>query len=486
MVDTIHQKSVKCTVVAPFANGARRMLEAGLCPIPCRGDDGKKPDAYAWGKWKNPPSAEFLAKMVGDHPDANVGILCGPLSGVTIIDVDDPLLVEAMLKRFGDTLIITRTPSKGVHLWYRWNGEGCPTHLRRDEGLLVDVKGKGGFSVEPPSIRPADGAPYTFERGSLECIHLLSPVHANSLLRVATRPNKKASEQGSTSNPDVGMRDTTLFAFARQITPYHFPDDRNGLRAAVLTRNDSFTCPLPKRQAIQKADQAWKYAKKGTLLLPGDEPTVIIPFSLIKAYADSPDVLWFEEYLRANHGADPNKTFAVTPKSIANGLPKLWSHMRVRKCRDAMLERGRLELVKVGKSYRHSDGTLKQTPNQYKLVPLHRGNGSLPNITKHLSPHPVGEYENDIVVFPFRQLDLFNGDSLKLNRKDLNNWSGGVISPAIRNAVIYELRRRSLRHVDLANCIGLSRSQLTNVILGRFGLGKCAAEELKQWLLEDP
>ena len=110
MAENLHYSPVNCTDHGPFYEGALPLWDAGLCPVPCLGDDGKTPNAYAWGKWNKRPGAEFLGKMIQDHSTANVGILTGPLSGVTIVDVDDPELVPAMQERFGVTPIITRTP----------------------------------------------------------------------------------------------------------------------------------------------------------------------------------------------------------------------------------------------------------------------------------------------------------------------------------------------------------------------------------------
>ena len=85
-------------------------------------------------------------------PHANVGVLT-KLSVVTVIDVDAPELVAEMEQRFGWSPLVAVTPSDGIHLWYRANGESC-RNLRGSEGLEVDVKaggvGRGGFIVVPP------------------------------------------------------------------------------------------------------------------------------------------------------------------------------------------------------------------------------------------------------------------------------------------------------------------------------------------------
>ena len=81
-----------------------------------RDPDGKQPTAYKWGNWKRRPGSEFLADMIMTHPDANVGNLTGPMSETTVVDVDDPDLVGTAIERFGNTPVISRTPSGGVHL----------------------------------------------------------------------------------------------------------------------------------------------------------------------------------------------------------------------------------------------------------------------------------------------------------------------------------------------------------------------------------
>ena len=159
-------------------------------------------------------------------------------------------------------------------MWYRWKGEGCPTHLRRIEGLKVDIKGKGGFSVEPPSIRPSDGTPYHFEHGDLKEVPNLPTIKEGSLDAPTRRTETQTPLPETISapvhdNPEIGTRDETLFAYARSITLGYFPHDRDGLISAVAAKNEGFNSPLSDRQAIQKAEQAWKYAEQGTLMVPG-------------------------------------------------------------------------------------------------------------------------------------------------------------------------------------------------------------------------
>ena len=148
----------------PFADAALVLWGHGLALVPLGGDDGKV-TLVKWKYLKHRPGREYLKRLTTKHPTRNIGVLTG-LSRVTVVDVDDPELVDDMLRRFGDTPLITGTPRGGFHLWYKSNGERCQTGLN---GLKVDIKGIGGVVVVPPSIRPTGphaGKAYTFVKGS--------------------------------------------------------------------------------------------------------------------------------------------------------------------------------------------------------------------------------------------------------------------------------------------------------------------------------
>jgi hypothetical protein len=98
----------------PFSEAAPILVELERVPTPCK---GKQPIDQAWQK-ETP--ADARAKLQGRLKrlgGANVGVSCGP-SGVAVVDVDDPRLIEPMLDRFGPTPLIVSTPRGGVHLYY--------------------------------------------------------------------------------------------------------------------------------------------------------------------------------------------------------------------------------------------------------------------------------------------------------------------------------------------------------------------------------
>jgi putative DNA primase/helicase len=132
------------------ATGYRR---GGWCPIPIK--RGSKQAAL--GKLapylERPATAEELRSW--DWP--GVGIVTGQVSDVLILDVDGPE-GEAELQRHGHPpTAMVRTPSGGLHLYFKHPEQHVRTGIRVAPGL--DVKAAGGYVVAPPSVGP-NGKPY--------------------------------------------------------------------------------------------------------------------------------------------------------------------------------------------------------------------------------------------------------------------------------------------------------------------------------------
>jgi Helix-turn-helix len=62
--------------------------------------------------------------------------------------------------------------------------------------------------------------------------------------------------------------------------------------------------------------------------------------------------------------------------------------------------------------------------------------------------------------------DLFGGRARP--RLDLETWSSGVMPPAVRAYLRDEIKARGLRQSDVALSLGISRTQLVNILRGRF------------------
>lgn len=82
-------------------------------------------------------------------PDANVGIACGAVSGIVVLDVDGAAGEEA-LREFGSPPTPTVITAKGAHRYFAHPGDKVRNAVRLRPSL--DVRGDGGYVVAPPSV----------------------------------------------------------------------------------------------------------------------------------------------------------------------------------------------------------------------------------------------------------------------------------------------------------------------------------------------
>jgi hypothetical protein len=66
-----------------------------------------------------------------------------------------------------------------------------------------------------------------------------------------------------------------------------------------------------------------------------------------------------------------------------------------------------------------------------------------------------------------------------LPRRELETWSSGFMPFAVRAYLRDEVKARGLRQSDVALSLGISRTQLVNILRGRFGAGPRVTEDLK-------
>jgi len=67
-----------------------------------------------------------------------------------------------------------------------------------------------------------------------------------------------------------------------------------------------------------------------------------------------------------------------------------------------------------------------------------------------------------VVIFPV------GSNELPILASELLSWPGGVAPAGIQQALRHELKRRSLGQIDVADCLGVSRSQFANILRGAF------------------
>src|SRR5215207_8147129 len=126
---------------------------AGWCPIPIK-ERSKEPTLPELRPYLNRRATK---EELATWPWSGVGIVTGELSGVLVLDVDGPE-GEAELRKHGHPATpMVRTPSEGLHLYFKHPTRPVNTSIRVAPGL--DVKASGGYVVAPPSLG-ANGKPY--------------------------------------------------------------------------------------------------------------------------------------------------------------------------------------------------------------------------------------------------------------------------------------------------------------------------------------
>lgn len=98
----------------------------------------------------------LVAAWWAEHPNANIGIACGP-SGLLVIDLDGTEAVEAwnrLASEHGGERTLSAATANGVHVYFAGNGRSTAGRV----GPGIDTRGAGGYVVAPHSIH---------ERGSV-------------------------------------------------------------------------------------------------------------------------------------------------------------------------------------------------------------------------------------------------------------------------------------------------------------------------------
>ncbi|MGA9667972.1 MAG: bifunctional DNA primase/polymerase [Terracidiphilus sp.] len=179
-------------------------------------------------------------------PDANIGIVTGPESGIFVLDVDGKRGEESLIeleRRYSslpDTYTV-RTGGGGLHLYFLWP-EGAD--VRNSQSRIapgLDIRGEGGYVVVPQSLH-ASGTRYEVNESAI------LPAPCPEWLLSLSREPQGAPAAGATASQLVGKgaRTNRLVSLAgsmhkRGMTP-------EAIEAALLKENARFAPPLPEEK----------------------------------------------------------------------------------------------------------------------------------------------------------------------------------------------------------------------------------------------
>ena len=128
-------------------------LTAGLSVIPLR-FNSKQPALDSWGEFQSrQPTPDEVQKWWGDGHQHGVAVVCGKVSGIVVLDIDDPEKFSVALKAIGETLPdtpIVRT-RKGWHLYFQYPPNRIVRRHDRLNDWGAELRGDGCYVVAPPT-----------------------------------------------------------------------------------------------------------------------------------------------------------------------------------------------------------------------------------------------------------------------------------------------------------------------------------------------
>jgi hypothetical protein len=238
---------------------ALRYRNLNLSVIPVGRD--KKP-LVSWLPYQQQrASEEEIKAWWAKYPHANIGIVTGKISGITVLDCDSTEAIEAFSEHYkGDTPSV-KTP-RGQHFYFTY-AEGIRNTVKI-AGMDIDIRGEGGYVVVPPSVN-ADGLPYAWHRAftGFSALDSLSSISFSfSLYKDLLNSTFSGNQQSSTSSTffNIGRRDEDLFHVANALVKGGAKKEIVPQVLKILAENCS--PPFPEKEIDAKIQSALERAKR--------------------------------------------------------------------------------------------------------------------------------------------------------------------------------------------------------------------------------
>lgn len=157
---------------------ALELLNAGWSVIPIKPNGSKAPAVPAWNPYRTKKATtEEIHAWFDRVPTPGIGLVCGAISGVIVIDFDAPglfdewrTIVEDVAPGLLDHCVIVQTPKGyGRHVYARRDAPEEGQKLARaidDEGAigtLIETRGEGNYVLAPGSPEACHPSGRTYE-----------------------------------------------------------------------------------------------------------------------------------------------------------------------------------------------------------------------------------------------------------------------------------------------------------------------------------
>ena len=209
----------KTTPICRAAALAYRRL--GWSVIPLR--PGEKIPKLPWQEFQDRRAEEDEIRAWFERwPKANLGVVTGPVSGLVVLDIDPRHGGEESLRQWRERhgpLPATpeaETGGGGRHLYFATRDPELGNRVAVVPG--IDLRGRGGMIVAPPSIHPS-GRPYAWKPGRAPADLAPAPLpqwlHQRLSAQASGRGHPLAYWRGlARGGVEEGQRNTTIASFA--------------------------------------------------------------------------------------------------------------------------------------------------------------------------------------------------------------------------------------------------------------------------------
>ena len=240
---------------------ALRYRRRGFSVIPCKRD--KKPYLKSWQTYQTvKPTEEEIRFWWKEHPDANIAIICGPVSGLDVLDCDSQEAYDNLNEFYLNDSFRTptvKTPN-GRHVYFK-HQQGLSNAVRAIKG--TDIRTHGGYVIAPPSRNGSDTSYYWLDGLTpKDCAFSEWPPELFAALQAIGQAQyrKDVAPVSKDTHTDIGdlftsgRRDNDLFHIVNALTKGGCEDHFKQTVLEILAKN--CTPPFPIEEIATKLKSA--------------------------------------------------------------------------------------------------------------------------------------------------------------------------------------------------------------------------------------
>lgn len=210
--------------------------------IPCKAD--KKP-YIPWEKYqKEHPTEKQVIEWWETYPDANVAIVTGAISDLTVVDLDSAAGAIAFFEHLPSNLVCPTVKSpKGQHLYFRYK-DGIRNRARFLPDC--DIRSEGGYIIAPPS--GINGNTYSWVAGRsikgttvpdlpISIINIIYSYIEGMVSRKSQEVTEVTGDHQSHRYWEPGRRDDDLFTVANALIKTSISEEFTRQTLEILIKN---------------------------------------------------------------------------------------------------------------------------------------------------------------------------------------------------------------------------------------------------------